>query len=110
MANAIPMLDLTAQPTRMVRTRYLGPTNTKGGRVVAYSLGAGNRAGFRTVPSWNHSLDSIGNHETAARYLVRKIAEHANGTAPAWDSVYCSSEDGGGYVFAFVRMGAEVVS
>lgn len=97
-----PVRSVTA---RMVRTAYIGPTNYKPGRVKAWSLGAGNRPGFRIVVSWDHGKDVRENHEAAAVALLAKIdSERSYGTAAdfAYDTIIGSSEDGGGYVFAFV--------
>jgi len=48
-------------------TKYLGPTNCRGGRVVAWC-----EAG-RIVVGWNHAIGIPENHEGAARALVKKL-------------------------------------
>jgi hypothetical protein len=49
-----------------ITTKYLGPTNHRGARVVAKS-----QAGRMTI-HWDHALDAVDNHRNAARAL----AEH----------------------------------
>jgi len=99
---------LTSIPCPMVRTTYLGPTNTRGSRIRAYSLGAGNHAGFRVIVPYLSELGTCENHERAAIALRDKIAATGYGFADGATILACCSEDGGGYVFAFVRTGAEV--
>lgn len=50
-----------------ITTKYLGPTNFRGGRIKAQAW-----AGSITV-SWDHALDTDGNHDAAALALVRKL-------------------------------------
>lgn len=50
-----------------ILTRYFGPTNHKGSRVKAHC-----EAGSITL-SWDHALNSFGNHQTAARALLAKL-------------------------------------
>lgn len=52
-----------------IQTRYLGPTNTRGARVKAFSEGFPRGV---TV-SWDHALDSEANHDVAARAFIRKL-------------------------------------
>ena len=51
-----------------IETRYVGPTNFRGARIVATS-----ECGFRSVYDWDHELDQFANHREAAR---RFAAEH----------------------------------
>jgi hypothetical protein len=89
----------------MVETRYLGPTNHRGGRIVAKCLGSGKRL---TV-AWDHSHDNHDNHEHAARLLLAGI--DANSLALGMDGgradahLLFSAVDGGGYVWAVVPPG-----
>ena len=69
---------------RMCETRYLGPTNHRGSRVVAKHLTTGKRV---TLP-WQHELDTFTNHA--------RTAEKCLGAVPT----IVTSVDGGGYVFA----------
>lgn len=58
-------------------TRYLGPTNYRGGRIVATAdlpRPDGRRdADVRIVISYDHDSTSIEAHRTAARILVRTV-------------------------------------
>jgi len=56
-----------------IRTRYYGPTNTRGSRIVA-SCEAG-----RVSMGYNHALNIEGNHAAAARLLLAKFG---------WNGVY----------------------
>jgi hypothetical protein len=50
-----------------IKTHYLGPTNTKGGRIVA-KADAG-----RIVMPYKHELSILGNHVAAAKQLAEKL-------------------------------------
>jgi hypothetical protein len=50
-----------------IETRYLGPTNFRGARVKALC-----EAG-RVVVAWDDGLDVAGNHDVAARVLIKKL-------------------------------------
>ena len=54
---------------RAIVTRYLGPTDHRGSRVVASTNGKGKRV---TVP-WNCGLDVDDNHDAAARALIQRL-------------------------------------
>lgn len=99
--NNAPAMPLRSMCCRMIRTKYLGPTNTRPGRIKAWSVGAGDRPGFHLTLSWNHDLGIAENHEAVATALLRAI-DDANGYGREEDVVLGSSEDGGGYVFAFI--------
>lgn len=43
-----------------IRTKFVGPTNTRGSRIIATSYK------FRTVMPYDHELDIDANHERAA--------------------------------------------
>lgn len=73
-----------ASPCAMIETRYLGPTNYRGARVVARNVNTRTRK----VVSWDHAIGAVENHERAAVALY--------GAPPA----YYSSVGGGGYIFA----------
>jgi hypothetical protein len=53
-------------PCPMIQTRYRGPTDTRASRVYATHLTTKRRV---SVP-WDHALDSLDNHLTAARKLL----------------------------------------
>ena len=50
-----------------IRTKYHGPTNSKGSRISAEC-----EAGRIYVP-YNHALDAEGNHKVAAQVLLVKM-------------------------------------
>jgi len=56
-----------------IRTRYHGPTNVRGSRIIA-SCEAG-----RVIMDYNHALNLEGNHAAAARMLLDKFG---------WKGVY----------------------
>ena len=76
-----------------IRTRYVGPDNTRGTRVLAYRTDLCKR---RTV-SWDYSLGTLGNHEAAALDLARRI--FPRGVEPILIETDHSPTDG--YLFKF---------
>lgn len=78
-----------AAPIPMIRTRYAGPTDRSGSRVVATHVTSRKRK----IVSWDHSLDVLENHEHAAKVLLGSI-DRSSGR------LYHASEDGGGYLWA----------
>ena len=68
---------------RMCATKYLGPTDHRGGRVKATHLTTRKST---TVP-WDHALGAHDNHALAAAVLFGRPPE------------VCTSVDGGGYIF-----------
>ena len=70
-----------------IQTKYLGPTNTKGSRIVA------SYAGGKVITSWDYSKDVTENHLDAALALAEKLdwLRHthswAHGCLP--DGSYC---------------------
>ena len=78
---------MTTLPTarfRAIRTRFVGPTNTRGSRIIA---DAGDRAS-RVVVDYDHSLNTDDNHAAAAVAVTHKMG---------WDDEYYSPLTGGGY-------------
>jgi len=61
--------DLFVGP--VIITRYLGPTNCRGSRVVATHQ-RDSEVTWRAVTEWDDSLDSTANHELAAQQLLNK--------------------------------------
>lgn len=57
-----------------ILTRLVGPTNTRGARIIVTS-GAGHRL---TVP-WDYSLGTTENHEAAARKLADSLSWSGDG-------------------------------
>ena len=83
-----------------IETRYLGPTNTKGGRVKATAW-----AGSVTVP-YDHALNADENHRAAAMALAAKCAERAEQYGGCGESIWSKgvwtqggNAKGNGYVF-----------
>lgn len=91
------IVTVDGAPTPMVETAFHGPTDSRGARVKAWTVGGGKR-GTTVTLSWDHALDSSENHERAARALVVKQW----GEAPHGYRLLHCSRDGGGYVFAVV--------
>ncbi len=73
-----------------IETKYLGPTNMRGGRVKARS-----EAGSVTL-SWDHSLNSDANHTKAAQALADKLGWSGD----LWGGGH---PDGRGCVFVFAE-------
>ena len=69
-----------------ITTKYLGPTNTRGSRIVAKA-----QAGKITI-AWDHALDSADNHIAAAKAFASKY-----GWTGRW--VGGALPDGLGYCF-----------
>jgi len=55
------------KPCRIIETKYVGPTNTKGGRVIAKT------AGNRIIVEWDSVLGIEDNHVAAACALAEKL-------------------------------------
>lgn len=51
----------------MITTRYLGPTDHRGTRIVATGRGA------RVVVSWEYGMFPYDNHQRAARALLARL-------------------------------------
>lgn len=51
-----------------IETRYLGPTNHRGSRIVATTP-----SGHRLIHDWDRSLGTEGNHYIAARILQSNL-------------------------------------
>lgn len=73
---------------KAIETRYLGPTNTKGARIVA-SDGDGNRA---TI-GYPHELSGEAVHRKAAEALCQKMG---------WPGKLAGGSTKRGYVFVFI--------
>lgn len=74
---------MSARPVRMCSTRYAGPTDMRGSRVIATHVTTRERV---TVP-WDHALDPGANHAVAAARVLGREPE------------FMASIDGGGYLF-----------
>ncbi len=76
--------------TQAIETKYLGPTNTKGGRIKATAW-----AGSVTMP-YDHALNAEDNHRAAALLLQTKFG---------WQGTFAQGGNakGDGYVFVNVE-------
>jgi len=76
--------------TQAIETRYLGPTNTKDGRIKATAW-----AGSVTVP-YDHALNPDSNHKAAADALIAKMG---------WTGTFAQGGNakGNGYIFVNVE-------
>jgi len=76
--------------TQAIETRYLGPTNTKGGRIKATAW-----AGSVTI-GYDHALGHAENHRAAADALLAKLG---------WDGTFAQGGNvkGDGYHFVNVE-------
>lgn len=76
--------------TQAIETRYLGPTNTKGGRIKATAW-----AGSVTI-GYDHALNTEGAHKAAADALIAKMG---------WTGTFAQGGNakGNGYVFVNVE-------
>ena len=84
-------MEITRAP--MIETRYIAPTNTKPGRVVAYYL---NHRKQRLMVSWDHGKDIFENHLAVAQALVdKRDVDHGKVRIDR----ACGVENGG-YVFS----------
>ena len=76
--------------TQAIETRYIAPTNTKGGRIKATAA-----AGSITI-SYDYALNSDGNHKAAADALIAKMG---------WQGTFAQGGNvkGDGYYFVNIE-------
>lgn len=74
-----------------IYTKYLGPTNTKGARIKAYTLG-----GLSVTIGFDYALSGEAIHFQAVKALVKRYALNE---WPIGDM--CYGDAPGGYVFCF---------
>ena len=76
--------------TQAIETKYLGPINTKGGRIKATAA-----AGSITI-GYDHALNTDGAHKAAADALITKMG---------WTGTFAQggNANGDGYVFVNVE-------
>ncbi|NRB12226.1 MAG: hypothetical protein HRU44_03225 [Candidatus Thalassarchaeum sp.] len=84
------MTKLSDYCRQAIATKYLGPTDYRGARVVAVTEG-----GHRKIISWDHELNITNNHAVAASILFENMGWHKYA-----DLVMGSTKDG--YVFVQV--------
>lgn len=74
-------------PHRAIFTTYLGPTDTKGSRIIARIAGSGKRF----IISWDYALNPGDNHDAAAIEACKRMG---------WSGkLRGASISGGGYVY-----------
>jgi hypothetical protein len=91
-----------ATPVRIIRTRFIGPTNTRGARIKAWSVGDGNRPGFRLTIGYPYELCGSDCHEAAAMELHARIIRGTDEEGATVRILSCP-DDGSGYLFVFLR-------
>tara|TARA_R110000772_G_scaffold17541_1_gene48841 strand:- start:958 stop:1263 length:306 start_codon:yes stop_codon:yes gene_type:complete len=60
-----------------IRTRFYGPTNTKGARIVAYQPGNTFNPAERLTMAYDYELGDTGSHHAAAVLFIAKFNEYA---------------------------------
>lgn len=75
-----------------IHTKYVGPTNTKGARIKAYT-----HAGLSATIAYPYALS----YELCHFEAVKALVEKHNLEWPIDDMRYGDSADGKGYVFCF---------
>ena len=80
-----------------IHTKYIGPTNTRGSRIKAYTADFGSIKGFTATVPYNHALDGVDVHFEAVKALVEKhkLPWTLDGMR------YGDSADGRGFSFCF---------
>ena len=86
----------------LIMTRFLSPTDTLGGRIVAYTVPDPRTS--RTVVPWDYSYDTPTNHELAVSALLRRFADSNRGFYVA--SLVAATDEG--YAYAAVRDGGSL--
>ena len=80
-----------------IHTKYIGPSNTRGSRIKAYTVGWGDLKGFTATVPYNHALSGVDVHFEAVKALVER-----NGLDWNLEGMrYGDSADGKGYSFCF---------
>lgn len=80
-----------------IHTKFIGPSNTRGARIKAYTASWGDRKGFEATIPYPYELNGLEGHFKAAQALIAK-----NGLD--WDTDgmrYGDSADGRGFTFCF---------
>jgi hypothetical protein len=80
-----------------IHTKYIGPTNSRGSRIKAYTVGYGDHKGFTATIGFPHEFDSVRAHFEAVKALVKK--NQLDWTLEGMR--YGDSADGKGYSFCF---------
>lgn len=80
-----------------IHTKYIGPSNTRGARIKAYTASYGDIKGFTAVISYPHELSGAECHFEAVKALVKKNKLNWNLEGMR----YGDSADGRGFSFCF---------
>lgn len=80
-----------------IHTKFIGPTNTRGARIKAYTADWGDRKGFTATIAYPYQLSGEQCHFEAVKALVKKNGLDWN----LKDMRYGDSEDGRGFCFCF---------
>lgn len=80
-----------------IHTKFLNPTNSRGARIKAYTVGFCGSKGFEAVISFPYDCDSVLAHFKAVKELVSKNNLDWNLS----NMRYGDSADGKGYSFCF---------
>ena len=90
----------TITPRAAIRTRYFGPTNSSGSRIVAYREGAFDMPAQKLTMGYHYELNSEENHHEAAQQFLLKY-NHGNTASRKplvfnndyyWTWVHCPKE------------------
>ena len=68
--------DNTTTTRAAIRTRYAGPTNSRGSRIIVTDSRFFDEARQRHTYDWNHALDVNENHAQAAQAWFDKFNDH----------------------------------
>lgn len=80
-----------------IHTKYIGPSNTRGARIKAYTASWGDIKGFEATIPYPHELSYAECHFQAVKALVAKHGLNWNLEGMR----YGDSADGRGYSFCF---------
>lgn len=80
-----------------IHTKFISPTNTRGARIKAYTVGYGDHKGFSAVIPYPYDKSNEVCHFQAVKELVKKNSLDWNLS----DMRYGDSADGKGFVFCF---------
>jgi len=80
-----------------IHTKYIGPTNSRGSRIKAYTADGMGRKGFSATIAYPHRLSGVACHFEAVKALIEQ-----NGLDWSIDGMrYGDSADGRGFSFCF---------
>jgi hypothetical protein len=80
-----------------IHTKYIGPTNTRGSRIKAFTAGSGSIKGFEVTIPYPYELSGEQVHFAAVKALVKKHGLEWNLEGMR----YGDSADGKGFSFCF---------